>query len=370
MRIKYLALVSVFIAVFTTAACDSGDAGESSETTVDTTIVTVTDENGQAVRDERGSVITSIITPATTTTTAYDYQSDIDLLNEQISSLREMTIREPDPLKKDDFLGAKGNERISEAVSIRAEIEPYKPDTCFVGGKEYSTDITSLTITGKNLSDEDIKELKYMVKLEELFLYSNNISDLSPLQGLTSLKTLSLFDNDIENLDPLSGLYNLENLFLRSNDITDLTPLSRLANLSNLDISDNNISDLSPLGTCRAMTMLWINDNDIASIAPIYTMTHLARIHMQNNRISDLAPLSEMTYMLEIYADNNAVSDISPLEKMVRLQWLRLNGNPVSNAEVIANFTGIKKVYIENTLISLDQINELRAALPNAEISY
>jgi internalin A len=98
-------------------------------------------------------------------------------------------------------------------------------------------------------------------------------------------------------------------------------------------------------------------------------MTNLARLHMQNNNISDLSPLAEMTYMLEIYADNNSIDDISPLSKMVRLQWLRLSGNPVGNAEVIANFAGLKSVYLDDTLIPIDQITELRAALPNAEIN-
>jgi Leucine-rich repeat (LRR) protein len=98
-------------------------------------------------------------------------------------------------------------------------------------------------------------------------------------------------------------------------------------------------------------------------------MTKLTRIHMQNNSITDITPLTEMISMLEIYADNNRISDISSLEKMKRIQWLRLSGNPVEDGTVIENFTGLKKAYIDDTLIPTDQITALREALPNAEIN-
>jgi hypothetical protein len=352
-----------------TAACNNAEEAET--TTVPTeTAVTVTDENGQPVRDDKGSILTSIITTTTTTVSTFDYPSQVAELESQIESLREVTIREVDPLKKDDFLNAKGNEHISAAVSVRSEIEPYKPATAFIGGKEYSTDIVSLTITGERLTNEDIKELKYFVNLTELHLYSNDISDLSSMQGLTSLTTLSLFDNNISDLSPIAGLYNLENLYLRSNDISDLSPLSGLANLTNLDISDNQVTDLAPLNTCRAMDMLWINDNYIASLEPIYTMTGLVRIHMQNNNIGDLSPLKTMTGMLEIYADNNHIDSITPLSDMTKMQWLRLSNNPVTDGAVIIRFSGLKKAYLDGTLIPTEQINEIKSALPEADIAY
>jgi Leucine-rich repeat (LRR) protein len=75
-----------------------------------------------------------------------------------------------------------------------------------------------------------------------------------------------------------------------------------------------------------------------------------------------------MISMLEIYADNNRISDISPLKKLTRIQWLRLSGNPVEDGMVIEKYTGLKKAYIDGTLIPTGQIEALREALPNAEI--
>ncbi len=101
---------------------------------------------------------------------------------------------------------------------------------------------------------ENIEGMEYMVNLEKIDFWRNNIEDLTPLRNLTKLKYLELGDNSISDISALSSLTNLETLSLHRNDIRDVTPLRNLTKLSDLNLSfNNNLSDLSPLDNLKLL---------------------------------------------------------------------------------------------------------------------
>ncbi|AHI55727.1 Ig-like domain-containing protein [Listeria ivanovii] len=53
---------------------------------------------------------------------------------------------------------------------------------------------------------ESLEGIQFFTKLEELFLSSNQIKDISPLKDLTELRVLDLKMNEIRDLTPLRGL--------------------------------------------------------------------------------------------------------------------------------------------------------------------
>ena len=71
------------------------------------------------------------------------------------------------------------------------------PATITIKGTQYSTNLTSLNLSKKNLTNVDIEPLKYMTNLTELYLYENKISDISALKGLSKLSTLELDGNPL-----------------------------------------------------------------------------------------------------------------------------------------------------------------------------
>ena len=83
---------------------------------------------------------------------------------------------------------------------------------------------------------------------------------------LVNLKELYLWNNQIADLTPLSALVNLEQLWLMNNQITDLTPLSALVKLKTLNLDNNQIADLNPLSALVNLKVLWLRDNQIAGI--------------------------------------------------------------------------------------------------------
>jgi Leucine-rich repeat (LRR) protein len=291
--------------------------------------------------------------------------SQIESLQNDVSSLKEQTMANISYRSKSDYILGKDNPAVSEAAAEKEKVMADLPATIMIKGTEYSTDLTSLTLSNMDLTDDDIKELKYMVNLTELQIYQNNITDLSPLKGLTSLKNLSLFKNQISDLTPIAGLANLESLYLRANNITDISPLDGLTNLTALDLSENNIEDITPLAELRNLTMLRLNDNNISSITALGGMSAMERLHLQNNNISDITPVMEMVDLDELYIQNNNVSSIEPIMSLTSIEWLRVSDNPITNMRPAATLTALKKLYMENISVDDETMEYLTEQLPD-----
>ncbi len=291
--------------------------------------------------------------------------SQIESLQNEVSSLKEETVPNIGYRDKSDYLLGKDNPAVSEAVEEKEKAMAELPATITIKGTEYSTDLTSLTLSNMDLTDDDIKELKYMVNLTELQIYQNKITDLSPLKGLTSLKNLSLFKNEISDLTPIAGLVGLESLYLRSNNITDISPIDGLVNLKSLDLSENNIEDITPLAEMREITLLRINDNNISNISALGSMSGMQRLHMQNNRISDITPVINMVELNELYMQNNAIESIEPIMSLTSIEWLRIGDNPISSVRPAASLTALKKLYMENITVDDETMAYLKEQLPD-----
>ena len=102
------------------------------------------------------------------------------------------------------------------------------------------SEVTSLDCSGRGIGA--LNGLSGFATLTGLFLYDNQITDVSPLSGLTNLDYLKLDLNQISDVSGLSGLTNLTVLILNDNQITDVSPLSGLTNLTELYLQTNQIT--------------------------------------------------------------------------------------------------------------------------------
>lgn len=69
-----------------------------------------------------------------------------------------------------------------------------------------------------------------------------------------------------EHMDILSHFPNLEELYLDSNELTDVNFATGLKNLKKLSVRDNYITDLSPLKQSEYLTYLNIKDNPVGEV--------------------------------------------------------------------------------------------------------
>lgn len=261
---------------------------------------------------------------------------------------------------KEDYLKNSDLPEVIKAVDAKESAMADMPDFITIKGVEYSTDLTSLTLSSSGLENEDIVDLKYMIYLTDLQIFENNISDLECLRGLTRLTNLAVFNNEVSDLEPLSGLENMQSLCLRENHITDISPLKNMKNLTNLDISFNEVTNISVLSEMTNMRLLKLNDNKISNISPLSGMVSMDRVHLQNNSITNISVLSGMTEVTEIYLENNNVKDLTPLTELKSLGWLKLSGNPIDDLSPIYGLADMRKLYISGiTLKNTDEFNEL-----------
>ena len=179
---------------------------------------------------------------------------------------------------------------VTASVKTETTITETKPEPMeefiTIKGRKYSTSLTRLDLSRKDLSDDDIKPLSKMKNLKYLALCSNKISDISPIEGLISLTELNLNANEIGDISALSKLINLTKLNLGVNNVKDISALSNLINLTDLDIWANQISDISPVSGLTKLTTLSMTQNKIKD---------LKYLHLGDNKINNIDALTDLT---------------------------------------------------------------------------
>lgn len=138
-----------------------------------------------------------------------------------------------------------------------------------------------------------VSSLKDNRSLLELHLQGNQIEDLRDLRYLKSLQSLYLSDNNIRNVfagarevnvSYLKYLTKLEILFLDGNYIEDISDLETLDKIAVLNITDNNIQDLSLLADKgETLVELYAENNDVDSFSFLRNLTKLKRLMLANN---------------------------------------------------------------------------------------
>ena len=176
---------------------------------------------------------------------------------------------------------------------------------------------------------EHLIGLESAINLTELYLFNNNISDVSPLTGLKNLKELELANNEISDMTPLAGLINLTKLYLYNNKISDLRPLRHLKNLEWLKLENNQIIDVTPLKDLASLTALLLLNNDITDVTPLKNLVNLTTLNLSNNDITDVTPLAGLKNLEKLHLANNRILDVSPLAGLTQMRELHLDNNPI-----------------------------------------
>ncbi|KAI4453925.1 colossin-b-related [Holotrichia oblita] len=178
-----------------------------------------------------------------------------------------------------------------------------------INGDEYSIELAKLDLSEKYLTNPDIDSLKYMVNLTELSLFNNQISDISVLQNLTSLESLDLSFNPISDIKALQGLTNLRTLNLRCTRISDISILINLWCLESLDLSFNRISEISALRDSFNLKSLNLNLNEVSDISPLLDLRDLKNLYLGGNQITDISALQGLENLTNLFIQGNYIPD-------------------------------------------------------------
>ena len=246
-----------------------------------------------------------------------------------------------------------------------------------IAGEEYSTALTELDLSGKNLTDADLISLAEMTDLKILDLRENSIiSDLTPLSGLTSLEELYLpCPSAIQDVSPLAGLTELKQLSMNGNwnntppvcEVNDFSPLSNLVHLSRLEMVVTNLSDLSFLSGLTELTTLRLMGSVAAEdLTAIKNLTDLQELEVHSGGLKSMAGIEGLTHLRSLRVINSTESlyleDLSCLANLTNLQTLRFDANGLGSLHGLENLTQLQEADFygnEATYVDVDPLRNL-----------
>lgn len=146
------------------------------------------------------------------------------------------------------------------------------------------SDLSSISLIRNGLTDCDFLN---EMKLTDLILDQNSLTDFSPIASLTELKELSLCDTGLDSLDDISGL-DLTCLVASNNPISDLQPIAGMVHLTYLAIDHTYVRSLDALRSINELRTLDISDMpEMISLEPLYELENLQRIYCFSTMIDD-----------------------------------------------------------------------------------
>lgn len=286
-----------------------------------------------------------------------------------------------------------------------------------LGGKTFKNNVTELDLSGCDV--HDITLLSACTKLEKLDLSDNSISDISALVDLPNLKELDISNNRISDISPLMSVPKLEYLNLSGNRIKSVAALQDLSGLTELNVSGNELGSIAAIGRLTNLKTLWMDKVGLsdADLEELYNLKNLKKLSIKDNAdlseaavatlkkklsgcsishselkseivlggksfavdaenveanglgLSDISKVSGFTNVKHLDLSNNSISRLSPLSTLKTLETLDLSNNSISDISALASLKNLKQLWLNGNSISADQIQALKAALPDCYIS-
>lgn len=276
-----------------------------------------------------------------------------------------------------------------------------------------------LKLGGNQISD--LQALMNIPGLELLDLSNNQLTDLRPLMGLGKLRSLNAAGNQLTDTAALGTMTTLTALDLSDNPISDFSGLEKLSNLQSLKLKNTGIvdMDLQYLENLTVLKGLALEDNDglsneavsyLKSLIPYCTIIHsdlvysaeiggktypsnLTELDLSGQNLTDLGQINRLdclvslklsqnqlttVYQLEYSPSRltlreldlsyNELTDASPLGALAAVESLDLTGNRISSIQVLQRLSGLKTLKVGGNLLTQEQLDEFRAALPDCEV--
>lgn len=286
-----------------------------------------------------------------------------------------------------------------------------------LGGKTFDNNVTELDLSGCDV--HDISLLSVCTKLKKLDLSDNSISDISALVDIPDLAELDLSNNRISDISPLMSVSKLTYLNLAGNRIKSVAALQDLTSLTELNLSSNELGGIAAVGRLTNLKTLWMDDTGLkdASLEELYGLKNLKKLSIKDNSelseaavttlqkklsgctishselkreivlggksfacdaetveanglgLSDISKVSGFSNVKHLDLSNNSISRLSPLSQLKTLETLDLSNNRISDVSALTSLKNLKQLWLGGNSISAEQLQSLKAALPNCYIS-
>lgn len=222
-------------------------------------------------------------------------------------------------------------------------LERFGDELLYINNEQYLkksslNNLYHLDLSGRDLTDKDLADLKMFKNVSSLDLSSNQITKLDFLDDFSHIYDLDLRNNKIKNIEPIIKHTEINTLDLSQNSgIQNLKSLSKLENMYMLSIADANITSIDWLKDINAnmvdlsgnfqlklskvenekITDLNLSGCNLIEIKNIGGFKNLNTLDISVNNITKLTGLEELEYLHHLnISDNQNIIDFSSIQKL------------------------------------------------------
>lgn len=226
----------------------------------------------------------------------------------------------------------------------------------------------------------DISDLKKLTGLKYLCLDdASKITDFTPVTYLTSLEVFDVTSSKIKNLSFLDNLNGIKEFSLRESKITDISALekykstlTKLCLYENYDVADysvigefTNLTELSICGDSNAVMPNLSKNTKLASLmleraydlSILSTVNNLSELYLTRCSLLDLPDLSHLTglYYVRIDDSSSLITNLTPFTKLPALECFDISNTKVfGNVEEIFDIPTLYELYMDNCKVCID----------------
>lgn len=205
-------------------------------------------------------------------------------------------------------------------------------------------------------------------ELDELILYSENLSMLEPIATFTQLKVLNLSRNPILDVAPLAALTKLELLNMHRTPLAATANLGKLTSLRALDISRLSTAgsyeaalDLSVLSGLTKLVELNVSRNAVTGFGALESLTTIKYLDISElSGVADFSPVAKLSKLVGLVMRKNNLKGAGFLAELTKLRGLDVSHNKKLAWSDIAALKGLYALTISHAgLSSLDVVKDL-----------
>ncbi|CAL6004960.1 leucine-rich_repeat protein [Hexamita inflata] len=223
----------------------------------------------------------------------------------------------------------------------------------------------------------DVSPLKFLVKLEKLYLNNCKLNDINMLSFLHNLNELDLSYNDITDLTPLQTLVQLKMLKLENCNLTNIDSLDSLVNLEELNLSNQQnfkkqetySFDTAPLkylvklnilnlNKCRKLNCLNTNQGGFEELQYLNSLT---KLDLSKCELLKVDVLKSLTNLKILELNENRKIDITPIQYLTQLITLDLDSCGLHSVEALIPLRNLKNLYLSfNSIVYIQPLKQLK----------
>lgn len=193
------------------------------------------------------------------------------------------------------------------------------------------TDLESISFCKTSVSNLD--KLAQCKSLKTICANNSFVSDLSPLANLTELRSISFNNCRIETVASTFMSLRLEQLLLSGNKITDCSGFQNFTKLVDVDLSNNLLTDVSWLvkskSTLKSVRLSW-NPIDSEHLLFLLSFSKLTVLGISGIKFDSIDFIENMKELSTLDAIRCEIKDISVIGKL-NIKDIRLGLNNISD---------------------------------------